>query len=308
MIDRAVAGRANEWARSRLASSAASAEFCDDGSDTATSRGGDKGLKDSSAHRLSIDCIRYRLTSDSWRMLALPTCRLLFRPARPASGPYRAAVAGDSCAGSRGYRPIRCFIPPGVRSTPRKWIGGRNTIRFRMLRDDSRIQLDLYANLAVDRIVHGTVPLQYTRELNTVWVDFPETLRAGLTYTIDFHYSGNPREQGRFGGMSFEKDPAGRHWVFTASEDNGASIWWPNKDQWRDEVERMDISVDVPSDLMDVSNGLTGRADLGDGSRRAGMVGAVADQQYNVALNIGATSTCRPDRRRRSTTTSCPRT
>lgn len=35
----------------------------------------------------------------------------------------------------------------------------------------------------------------------------------------------------------------------------GASIWWPNKDQWRDEVENMQISVSIPNDLVDVSNG-----------------------------------------------------
>jgi aminopeptidase N len=169
-----------------------------------------------------------------------------------------------------------------------KALSGRNTIRFRMLRDDTRIQLDLYANLAVDRILLGDTPLKYTRELNTVWVDFPETLRSGRTYAIDFHYSGNPKEQGRFGGISFEKDPAGRHWVFTACEDDGASIWWPNKDQWRDEVEKMDISVAVPDGLIDVSNGrLTGRTPLGDGYTRWDWSVQYPINNYNVALNIG---------------------
>src|SRR5688572_9862496 len=55
----------------------------------------------------------------------------------------------------------------------RKWIGGKNTIRFRMLQDDTRIQLDLYANLAIDRIVLGTVPLKYTREITPCGSTFP---------------------------------------------------------------------------------------------------------------------------------------
>src|SRR5688572_15587297 len=117
-----------------------------------------------------------------------------------------------------------------VRVEPdKKWIGGVNTIRFRMLEDDTRIQLDLYANLTVEKILLGVTPLKYERELNTVWVDFPETLRAGRTYAIQFHYSGMPREQGRFGGMAFATDPAGRPWITTACEGQGASIWWPNK-------------------------------------------------------------------------------
>jgi aminopeptidase N len=128
-----------------------------------------------------------------------------------------------------------------------KTIAGRNAIRFRMLSDDTRIQLDLYANLAVDRILLGSTPLKYSREINTVWVDFPETLKRGRTYAIDFYYSGTPKTIGRFGGFTFGADPAGRPWIFTACEGEGAAIWWPNKDQWRDEVENMEISVSIPS-------------------------------------------------------------
>ena len=181
------------------------------------------------------------------------------------------------------------FYHLDVRVDPdKKSIAGKNTIRFRMLADDRRIQLDLYANLTVDRILLGTTPLKYERDFNTVYVDFPSTLRAGREYTIEFHYSGAPREQGRFGGLSFGKDPSGRHWITTASEDNGAGVWWPNKDQWRDEVEWMQISVAVPNDLMDVSNGrFMGKTDLGDGYTRWDWLVQYPINNYNVALNIG---------------------
>jgi hypothetical protein len=35
----------------------------------------------------------------------------------------------------------------------------------------------------------------------------------------------------------------------------GTSVWWPNKDHMYDEVENMKISVNVPGDLTNVSNG-----------------------------------------------------
>src|SRR5205814_3342993 len=35
----------------------------------------------------------------------------------------------------------------------KKFISGKNTIRFRMLKDDTRIQLDLYDNLKIEKIV-----------------------------------------------------------------------------------------------------------------------------------------------------------
>jgi aminopeptidase N len=176
-----------------------------------------------------------------------------------------------------------------VRVDPqKKWIGGTNSIRFKMLKDDTRIQLDLYANLNVDKILLGTTALKYERELNTVWVDFPETLKAGRSYTIDFHYSGSPKEIGRFGGFAFKKDPAGNDWIITSCEDNGAAVWWPNKDQWRDEVERMDLSVAIPSDLVDVSNGaFAGKTDLGDGYTRWDWQIHYPINNYDVSVNIG---------------------
>src|ERR1041384_5423427 len=59
----------------------------------------------------------------------------------------------------------------------KKFISGKNTIRFKMLKDDTRIQLDLFANLKVDKILFGSTELKYVREINTVFVDFPVTLK-----------------------------------------------------------------------------------------------------------------------------------
>ena len=169
-----------------------------------------------------------------------------------------------------------------------KTIRGKNTIRFRMLANDTRIQLDLYANLNVDKILFGATPLKYERELNAVFVAFPETLRQGREYAIDFYYSGTPMQTGRFGGFTFGADPAGRPWIFTACEGEGAAIWWPNKDQWRDEVERMELSVAIPNSLVDVSNGKFVRTtDLGDGYTRWDWEIQYPINAYDVSLNIG---------------------
>jgi aminopeptidase N len=176
-----------------------------------------------------------------------------------------------------------------VRVDPeKKFLSGKNTIRFKMLKDDTRIQLDLHAALQVDKILLGTTELKYEREFGAVFVDFPQTLRAGRIYSIDFYYSGNPLETGRFGGIAFRRDPAGRPWINTACEGIGASIWWPNKDQWRDEVESMEISVSIPNDLVDVSNGkFMGKTDLGDGYTRWDWLVHYPINNYDVSLNIG---------------------
>ena len=158
-----------------------------------------------------------------------------------------------------------------------------------MLQDDTRIQLDLYDNLAVDKILLGTTPLKYERELNAVFIDFPETLKSGREYSIDFHYSGTPRETGRFGGIAFRKDPAGRDWINTACEGEGSSIWWPSKDQWRDEVENMRLSVSIP-------NGSSTRQTAASSARPISATATHAGigrcnypiNSYNVSLNIGS--------------------
>ena len=170
----------------------------------------------------------------------------------------------------------------------KKWISGKNTVRFRMLDDDTRIQLDLYDNLNVDRITLGDRELKYERELNAVFIDFPDRLHKGREYSIDFYYSGAPREMGRFGGIAFRKDPAGKHWINTACEGEGSSIWWPSKDQWHDEPAGMRLSVAIPNDLVDVSNGkFVGKTDLGDGYTRWDWQVQYPINSYNVSVNIG---------------------
>jgi len=176
-----------------------------------------------------------------------------------------------------------------IRVDPGKqFISGENTIRFKMLKDDTRIQLDLTDALSIDKILFGTTQLKYQRDSGAVFVDFPETLRAGHVYTIDFYYSGAPVQTGRFGGFTFGKDPTGHPWIYTACEGIGASIWWPNKDQWHDEPESMQISISIPNGLVDVSNGkFVGTTDLGNGYTRWDWFVHYPINNYDVSLNVG---------------------
>ncbi len=177
-----------------------------------------------------------------------------------------------------------------IRVSPEsKSIRGKVTVGFRMLSDDHRIQLDLNSDLAVDKIVLDSQELPYQREFNAVFIDHPDGFKAGKEYRLDFHYSGNPKSSSRFGGISFEEDPAGRPWIYTACEGPGSSYWWPCKDQWRDEVDNMDISVAVPNGLTDVSNGrFIGKEDLGDGYTRWKWRVHYPINSYNVSINVAA--------------------
>ncbi|HKR01345.1 MAG TPA: M1 family metallopeptidase [Pyrinomonadaceae bacterium] len=236
--------------------------------------------------------LRHIISALTVAVMLLPL-RALPQASRPV--PVQAAPVTSRADLLRGaYGPYRAnndllYYHLDVRVDPsKKYLSGKNTIRFRMLKSDARIQLDLHDALHVDKILFGTTPLKYEREEGAVFVDFPQPLRAGRVYSIDFYYSGNPVEAGRFGGITFKKDPQGRVWINTSCEDEGASVWWPNKDQWRDEVESMRISVAVPNELVDVSNGkFVGKTDLKDGYTRWDWLVQYPINNYNVSLNIG---------------------
>ncbi|MEN6312563.1 MAG: hypothetical protein ABFD80_13625, partial [Acidobacteriota bacterium] len=208
------------------------------------------------------------------------------RPAPPAVDPKAEALRG-------AYGPYRANndllsydLDIRVDPSTKSW-GGRNTIRFRMLKDASRIQLDLSAGLKVERIMLGAAELKYTREYDAVFVDFPKPLKKGSVVAVDFYFSGKATGERRWGGVSFASDPAGRPWITTACQGAGAMTWWPNKEQQRDEVENMSLHVTVPKGLMDVSNGrFAGQTDLGDGTTRWDWVIHYPINNYCVSLNI----------------------
>jgi aminopeptidase N len=170
-----------------------------------------------------------------------------------------------------------------------KTITGTNLVRFRMLADGQKIQLELTPELTLDSITFEGQPLTYTREQRSLFIVLPRVLKAGETAEVTVAYHGAPVTQGRFGCFRFDKDKEGKPWITTACEGEGASVWWPNKDQWRDEPQDgMQLDIAVPNGLMDVSNGrFAGSCDLGDGYTEWQWRVHYPINNYDVALNIG---------------------
>src|SRR5215831_16413707 len=83
--------------------------------------------------------------------------------ATPVSAPY-VPTRADILRGEYGrYRANNdlLYYHLDVRVDPaKKLITGKNTIRFKMLKDDTRIQLDLVADLHIDQILFGKTPLR----------------------------------------------------------------------------------------------------------------------------------------------------
>lgn len=172
-----------------------------------------------------------------------------------------------------------------------KFISGSNLFKFTAKRDFDKLQLDLFANLKIDKIVYKGQQLSYTREYNAVFVTFPSMLKKGSIDEFTVYYSGHPtiaKHAPWDGGIVYTTDSLGNPWVATACQGVGASIWWPNKDQQADEVDSALISISVPTGLQDVSNGrLRKVTNLEDGYTRYDWFVSNPINNYDIEANIG---------------------
>jgi len=172
-----------------------------------------------------------------------------------------------------------------------KHIKGYNDITFKVVQNTSKIQLDLFENMKVDRITLNGKELKYTRDNDAVFITFKKPLKKGSEEKLTFYYSGNPkvaRNAPWDGGFVFSKDPQGKPWVGVAVQGTGASLWFPVKDHQSDEPDRgASIKVTIPNGLMNVSNGrFKGSTDLKNGYTRWDWEVKNPINNYTITLNV----------------------
>ncbi|MCB4808831.1 M1 family metallopeptidase [Tamlana sp. 62-3] len=172
----------------------------------------------------------------------------------------------------------------------KKFISGKNTIQYKVLKPNSVLQIDLQAPLKMLYAIQNSDTLHIKHDGNAHFITLKASQDIGSMQTVDVYYEGNPREAKRApwdGGFSWKKDKNGNHFIATSCQGLGASVWWPCKDHMYDEVDSMQISVNVPSKLMDVSNGRLRKVEqIGDTKTYTWFVGSPINN-YGVNLNIG---------------------
>ena len=172
-----------------------------------------------------------------------------------------------------------------------KSISGSNEFNFTATKDFTLLQFDLFSNLKVEKVVYNGQELPFKREFNAVFVTFPGTVKKGKKDKFKVFYSGNPviaRKPPWDGGFIFTRDTAGNPWVSVACQGFGASSWWPTKDHQSDEVDSVLISISVPKDLQEVSNGrLRSTVDQPDGYKQYNWFVSNPINNYNITFYIG---------------------
>lgn len=175
--------------------------------------------------------------------------------------------------------------------TSSKSIKGSNTIRFKAVNSFDKMQVDLFANMNVDKIeFEDGTHLKYSREFGAVYITLPEKLEQNSVHQIVFYYSGKPQIAERppwDGGVVWAKDYKGNPWIQVTCQGTGASLWWPNKDHQSDEPDSMLINITVPKGLEDISNGrLRSKTEMADGSTKYSWFVSYPINNYDVTMNI----------------------
>ena len=137
-------------------------------------------------------------------------------------------------------------------------IYGTNTVTYRVLKPARVMQIDLQEPLKLTKVAQNNIDLSFRREGNVYWIEMAEKQELGKIYSVDLTYGGKPKVSTRppwSGGITWKKDKNGLPFIASTCQGDGASLWWPCKDHMYDEPDSMLISVNVPGNLMDVSNG-----------------------------------------------------
>ena len=171
-----------------------------------------------------------------------------------------------------------------------KSITGSNKIYFIAKKDFTVLQIDLFENMSIDKIIYNNQELTYFRDANAVFITFIDTIHKNTRAQLEVFYHGNPIIAKRApwdGGFVFTKDKDGNDWVAVACEGTGASLWWPCKDYLGDEPDSMKVTLTYPKELFYVGNGKMTSDEIFTNNRKTSWNVSYPINNYNITLNVG---------------------
>ncbi|MEM6686430.1 MAG: M1 family metallopeptidase [Bacteroidota bacterium] len=173
-----------------------------------------------------------------------------------------------------------------------KTIAGSNTIQYKVLtKGQQTLQIDLQPPLQLTKAIQNDKELEITKDGYAYFIHLKKKQKKGKLYSVQVFYEGKPKVARRppwDGGITWKKDANGLPFVASSCQGLGASVWWPCKDHMYDEVDSMKISVNVPKNLMNVSNGRLLQVEEKDDNTTTYHWNVVNPiNNYGVNINIG---------------------
>lgn len=174
-----------------------------------------------------------------------------------------------------------------------KSIAGINTMKYEVLSEKKRLQIELQAPMQLTKVMQNGQALAVEQMGYSYFITIAAEQKIGEEYQLEMHFSGIPHEAIRApwdGGITWTKDENGNDFIASSCQGLGASIWWPNKDHAYDEPDNgAMISVEVPEHLMDVSNGRLVKVDHNKAKKTKTYHWQVVNpiNNYGININIG---------------------
>lgn len=173
-----------------------------------------------------------------------------------------------------------------------KTIAGSNTIQYKVVKKGQKtLQVDLQPPLQMTKAIQNGKELDIVHDGNAHFIHLKEKQKLGKIYSVQVFYEGKPKVARRppwDGGITWKKDANGLPFVASSCQGLGASVWWPCKDHMYDEVDSMKISVNVPKNLMNVSNGRLIKVEEKENETKTYHWNVVNPiNNYGVNINIG---------------------
>lgn len=174
-----------------------------------------------------------------------------------------------------------------------KFISGINTMTYKVTGAQNLLQIDLQAPMVLEKVIQNQVELNYEQEGSAYFITLKDLQSIDSTYSIELHFSGKPVIAIRppwDGGLTWSEDSNGLPFIANSNQGIGSSIWWPNRDHPADEPDQgVLISVEVPENLMDVSNGRLIKIDHNKKAKTKTYHWEVKNpiNNYGININIG---------------------
>lgn len=171
-----------------------------------------------------------------------------------------------------------------------KSIKGTNTVRYQVKKAHQVLQIDLQEPLRIIDAKQDGQKLEIRKEGAAHFISLPKKQVVGAFEEVIISYEGQPKEAVRppwDGGITWQKDENGNHFIASSNQGIGSSIWWPSKDHPADEVDSMLISVTVPKNLMNISNGRLRKTETKGQTKTYHWFVSNPINDYGVNINIG---------------------
>lgn len=121
------------------------------------------------------------------------------------------------------------------------------------------LQIDLEKSLEIDRIYVNGTEMTFIKGERAQLIPNIRSVVKDSVFMIDIQYSGRPIKAVKppwDGGLVFKKDSNGKPWIAVACQGDGASVWWPCKDDPSDEPDLgVDLHLITKKNLSAIGNG-----------------------------------------------------